>query len=84
MNEGIEEAFEILKLARKALKLTQEEVAVRVGVTRQVICLWEVGKLWPTMEHYELWKEVIIKAIKELRRKKERIGILRREPRREK
>lgn len=39
-----------LKLARTALDLTQEELAAKVGVTRQTIGLIEAGKYNPSLK----------------------------------
>lgn len=39
-----------LKLARTAVDLTQEELAMRVGVTRQTIGLIETGKYNPSLK----------------------------------
>lgn len=43
-----------LKLFRKDNKLSQQELAVRVGVTQQCVSEWENGKIEPTLSF--LWK----------------------------
>lgn len=45
---------ENLKLNRKQLKLSQLDLATRVGVTQQCVSEWENGKIEPTLTC--LWK----------------------------
>ena len=65
-NEKVmENEFDILRDCRKAMKVSQAEVASKVGVSRQMVNLWEKGTYLPTVEHYEVWKKVILSLIKE-------------------
>ena len=41
------EVFEILKNLREKNHLTQEEMAVRVNITRQAVSRWETGETQP-------------------------------------
>ena len=41
------EVFEILKQLREKNHLTQEEMAVRVNITRQAVSRWENGETQP-------------------------------------
>ncbi len=41
------EVFEILKQLREKNNLTQEEMAVRVNITRQAVSRWETGETQP-------------------------------------
>jgi transcriptional regulator with XRE-family HTH domain len=52
-----------LRYLRQALGLTQEEVAFRIKVARQMLISWEAGQLFPTEEHFGLWKAVLIKEL---------------------
>lgn len=45
---------ENLKMYRKQFKLSQFELAVKVGVTQQCVSEWENGKIEPTLTY--LWK----------------------------
>ena len=44
------EVFEILKQLREKNNLTQEEMAVRVNITRQAVSRWETGETQPNPE----------------------------------
>lgn len=59
MNENI------LKL-RKGLKLSQEELAEKIGVTRQTISNWELGETQPNVEQLKKLSEVFKISIDEL------------------
>lgn len=59
MNENI------LKL-RKDLKLSQEELAEKVGVTRQTISNWELGETQPNVEQLKKLSEIFSVSIDEL------------------
>lgn len=48
-----------LKEHRKALKLTQGEVALKVGVSLMSYQLWERGHTKPTPENLQKLKEVL-------------------------
>lgn len=41
-----------LRNARIASGMSREDVAKRIGVTRQAIYLWEVGRSWPGANYY--------------------------------
>ncbi len=56
----------ILKLARIRVDLTQEELAVRVGVTRQTIGLIEAGKYNPSLKLCLLLAKVTHTPLNEL------------------
>lgn len=55
-----------LKLARTAIDLTQEELAARVGVTRQTIGLIEAGKYNPSLKLCLLMARVTKTPLNEL------------------
>jgi len=55
-----------LKLARTAVDLTQEQLAERVGVTRQTIGLIEAGKYNPTLKLCLLLAKITQTPISEL------------------
>ncbi|GEM_PF-4994965 len=52
-----------LRYLRQALGLTQEEVASQINVARQMLISWEAGRLFPTEEHFGLWKAVLMKEL---------------------
>lgn len=52
-----------LRYLRQALGLTQEEVASQIPIARQMLISWETGKLFPTDEHFALWKAVLVKEL---------------------
>ena len=60
------EIFNKLKLARVEKGLTQQELADRVGVTRQTIGLIEAGKYNPTLKLCFLLAYFTEKGIEEL------------------
>ncbi len=51
---------------RKFLKLTQEDVAVKVGVTRQAVAKWESGDTVPDLEKTKLLAELFGVSIDDL------------------
>jgi transcriptional regulator with XRE-family HTH domain len=55
-----------LKYLRQSLNLSQEEVASQILVSRQMLMSWEAGKLFPTREHFALWKKVLIRELKRI------------------
>ncbi len=64
---------ERLRERRNALKLTQEEVSERLGVTRQTMSNWENGRSFPDIERvvqlseiYGLSLDVLLKGDPEL------------------
>lgn len=61
----MKEIYDFLKEARKKLRLSQQLVASRIGVSRQSLNSWEGLKAEPTLADYMKWKEVILEAIKE-------------------
>ena len=50
---------ENIKTRRTALKLSQEYVAERVGVSRQAVAKWETGKSVPASAHLARLAEVL-------------------------
>ncbi len=55
----------ILKL-RKNMKLSQEELGAKVGVTRQTISNWELGETSPNPEQLKLLSKILNISIDEL------------------
>lgn len=55
-----------LKLARTALELSQEQLAEKVGVTRQTIGLIEAGKYNPSLNLCIAICEILGKTLDEL------------------
>jgi AbrB family looped-hinge helix DNA binding protein len=51
---------------RKFLKLTQEDVAAKVGVTRQAVAKWESGDTVPDLEKTKLLAELFGVSIDDL------------------
>jgi len=64
---------EQLKLRRKKLKMTQEEVAAQLFISRQAISNWETGKSYPDIENiiilsdiYEISLDSLLKGDKKV------------------
>lgn len=53
------EIHERIKAARKEKKITQEEVARRIGTTQQQINKYETGKQEMTTTRFKCWCEVL-------------------------
>jgi len=64
-----------LKYLRLGLNLTQEEVASQVGVARQMLISWEAGQSFPTREHFELWKGILIKELERVQIRDEKATV---------
>lgn len=52
---------EIVKAAREKLLLTQDEMAVELGVNAVTICRWETGKTEPNIKAKKAIREFCIK-----------------------
>lgn len=48
---------------RKAMKLSQEELAERVGVSRQSVSKWELGEATPEVEKLLALAGVVLAAV---------------------
>lgn len=49
----VKEAGERMKEARKAAKVSREQVAVAVGVSRETVSRWETGKVSVDVKHWD-------------------------------
>ena len=49
----------LLRTIREALGLSQEMIAEKSGVTRQLVSRWECGHSLPSKEHLDNWLTVI-------------------------
>ena len=50
---------DIIKQAREEMKLTQEDLAERLEVSRQAVSKWELGASVPSPENLKLLEEVL-------------------------
>lgn len=68
---------QLFRLARRTLDLDQEPVAAAVGVSRQALSNWEIGRASPTPEHLRaLVRELpILGEMLRLRRRKRVLGV---------
>jgi DNA-binding XRE family transcriptional regulator len=55
-----------LKELRERALMTPDELAAKVGVTRQAIYLWERGEARPTIKHIRTLVEVLSKTPDEI------------------
>ncbi len=58
----------LMRTIRKALGLSQEQMANLVGVTRQMVNYYERGDAYPSTETWVNWVMAIEKQIKKLRK----------------
>jgi DNA-binding XRE family transcriptional regulator len=58
----------LMRKIRKALGLSQEEMANLVGVSRQMINYYEMASAYPSAATWVKWIDVVGKKIKKLRR----------------
>ena len=49
----------LLRTIREALGLSQEMIAEKSGVTRQLVSRWECGHSLPSKEHLDSWLSVM-------------------------
>lgn len=49
---------EKIKAARESLLVTQEELAVELGVTPITICRWETGKVEPSIKAKKAFRDL--------------------------
>ena len=49
---------EKIKTARENLLMTQEEIAVEVGVTPITVCRWETGKTEPSIKAKKAFRDL--------------------------
>jgi transcriptional regulator with XRE-family HTH domain len=64
-----------LRYLRQSLDLTQEKVASQVGVARQMLISWEAGQLFPTREHFALWKKVLIRELERVQLQDDKVRV---------
>ena len=65
-------AINVIRQIRKALGLSQQEMADLVGVSRQMMNYYEQGKAYPSALTWMNWLRVIEKQIRELRKEQKR------------
>lgn len=53
--------IEQIKVAREKLLLTQEEIALQLGVNAVTVCRWETGKCEPTIKAKKAIRDFLIK-----------------------
>jgi len=58
----------LMRVIRKALGLSQEEIANLVGVSRQMVNYYEQANAYPSADTWIKWIDVVEKQIKKLRR----------------
>lgn len=54
---------QVLKLVRKELGLSQQELADRMGTSKQVICRYELGQRSPDLEIVQQWEKALLLPI---------------------
>ena len=59
----------LMRTIRKALGLSQEQIANLIGVTRQMVNYYERGDAYPSTETWVNWVMAVEKQIKKLRNK---------------
>lgn len=59
----------LMRTIRKALGLSQEQMANLIGVTRQMVNYYERGDAYPSTETWVNWTMAVEKQIKKLRNK---------------
>ncbi|GLV63732.1 hypothetical protein Bmyc01_24020 [Bacillus mycoides] len=57
---------EQLKKLRESKRLSQEDVAKKIGVTRQAVCKWENDKRYPDIDNLILLSEIYNVTLDEL------------------
>ena len=62
----------LMRTIRRALGLSQEQMANLVGVSRQMVNYYELANAYPSAETWVKWIEVVEKQIKKLKHKEER------------
>jgi len=50
---------------RRALNLSQSDIAPEIGVSRQQLAFYELELAYPTKEHYQQWVEALFNRAKE-------------------
>jgi len=73
MSINTEQQFKIItpspmRTIRKALGLSQEQMANLIGVTRQMVNYYERGDAYPSTETWVNWTDAVEKQIRKLRR----------------
>ena len=58
----------LMRTIRKALGLSQEQMANLVGVSRQMVNYYEAANAYPSADTWMKWIAVVEKEIKKLRR----------------
>lgn len=58
----------LMRTIRKALGLSQEQMANLIGVTRQMVNYYERGDAYPSTETWVNWTMAVEKQIKKLRK----------------
>ena len=51
------QTYEILKSIREKNNLTQDQMAERIGVTRQAVSRWETGETQPNTEMLKIFDQ---------------------------
>ena len=49
---------EKIKFARETLLMTQEELALELGVTPITVCRWEIGKVEPSIKAKKAFRDL--------------------------
>ena len=58
----------LMRTIRKALGLSQEQIANLIGVTRQMVNYYERGDAYPSIETWVNWTDAVEKQIKKLKK----------------
>ena len=58
----------LIRTIRKALGLSQEQMANLIGVTRQMVNYYERGDAYPSIETWVKWTDAVEKQIKKLKK----------------
>ena len=66
----MQEACYMLKRIREALDLSQKDIATKVGVSRQMLNLWEGQRSFPSAEHYFKWRDTLLAELQRIKGEK--------------
>jgi len=56
----------LLKTIRELKGISQESLAERMGVSRQIISMWERGDVIPSKDNLDKWIDTLIEAKEEI------------------